>query len=845
MMKKIRKPAELLLVSVLWVMLLSYCPAVRAQPPATFSSADILQGLQKLKVLGTVLYVAAHPDDENTRLLAWLSKDRLYRTGYLSITRGDGGQNLIGEEQGVALGMIRTQELLAARRIDGAEQFFTRGYDFGFSKSTEEALKTWNHDKVLGDVVWVIRKFKPDVIITRFPEDQRAGHGHHSGSAVLAREAFKAAADPKMFPEQLQRGVTVWQAKRILWNTFNFGNNNTITDNQFKIDVGTYNPLLGKGYGEIAAESRSQHKSQGFGVPSSRGSSFESFVHIGGDSLKKDLLDGVDINWGREKLEDGSLKVDEIIKSFSFSQPELSVKPLVELYKYLKAKPDGYWRNKKLAEVQTLIEACAGLYFEASAPQAYAVQGDSLRINVIAINRSNTSATLRGFYWDGFDTTMNTPLAFNKALQSQKQILVDPNKPFSQPYWLSKNMEKGSFNVEDESMIGLPENPSAYNASFNVDIEGERFIFTKPIRYKHTDPVKGELFQPLPVVPPVGVNTNPSILVFRKNQQEQKPYKVSITSFAQIDSIPAKLNTRGGKINDGAMPITFGAPRGVTRNYDMSYGNKTLKQSDMDQMVASLDFTRKQTNYANHLAVAQINYDHIPSIRYFVPDGVTVLNLDIKTSGTRAGYIKGAGDKVPEALEQLGYNVTFLEEKDITPGALKNFDVIVVGIRAYNIHEWMNSAYETLMDYVKNGGTMVVQYNTNSFVGPVRSNRIGPYNFSITNGRVTDEESAVQFVDPASPILNWPNKITEMDFKGWVQERGIYFADKWSPEFKPVLGMRDPGETEDRLGSTLVASYGKGRFVYTGLALFRQLPAAVGGSYRLFANIIANPNYKK
>jgi hypothetical protein len=343
----------------------------------------------------------------------------------------------------------------------------------------------------------------------------------------------------------------------------------------------------------------------------------------------------------------------------------------------------------------------------------------------------------------------------------------------------------------------------------------------------------------------VGVNTNPSILVFRKNQQQEKPYKVSITSFAQIDSIPAKLNTRGGKINDGSQAITFGAPRGVTRNYDMSYGNKALKQTEMDQMVASIDFTRKQTNYANHLAVAQINYDHIPSIRYFVPDGITVLNLDIKTSGTRAGYIKGAGDKVPEALEQLGYSVTFLEEKDITPGALKNYDVIVVGIRAYNIHEWLNSAYETLMDYVKNGGTMVVQYNTNSFVGPVRSNRIGPYNFSITNGRVTDEESAVQFIDPSSPILNWPNKITDMDFKGWVQERGIYFADKWAPEFKPVLGMRDPGETEDRLGSTLVASYGKGRFVYTGLALFRQLPAAVGGSYRLFANIIANPNYKK
>lgn len=817
----------------------------RTQTPPTYSSADILLGLQKLKVLGSVLYVAAHPDDENTRLLAWLSKDRLYRTGYLSVTRGDGGQNLIGEEQGVALGMIRTQELLAARRIDGAEQFFTRGYDFGFSKSTEEALKTWNHDKVLGDVVWVIRKFRPDVIITRFPEDQRAGHGHHSGSAVLAREAFVAAADPSKFPEQLQRGVTVWQAKRILWNTFNFGGTNTTTADQFKVDVGSYNPLLGKGYGEIAAESRSQHKSQGFGVPSSRGSSFEYFSPVAGEPVKQDLLDGVDISWSREKLEGGSAKVEEIIKTFSFSNPELSVKPLVELYKFLQSKPDGYWRNKKLAEVQTLIEACAGLYFEASSPQAYAVQGDSLRVNITAINRSAIPVTLRRIQWDGFDTSMTTVLAFNKGVQAQKQVVVSADKPYSQPYWLSKNMEKGSFNVEDENMIGLPENPPAYAAGFKVEVEGYSFVFIKPITYKHTDPVKGELFQPLPVVPPVGINTSPSVLLFKKSQQEEKPFKVSVTSFAKIDSLPAKLHTRGGKLNDVDQSIVFSAPRGVTRNFDMKYGNKALKQSEVDQLVASLDYAKGTEKYSNYLAVAQINYDHIPSIRYFLPDGITVLNLDIKTAGTRAGYIKGAGDKVPEALEQLGYSVTFLEEKDITPGGLNKFDVIVLGIRAYNIHEWLNSAYETLMDYVKNGGTMVVQYNTNSFVGPVRSNRIGPYNFSITNGRVTDEESAVQFVDPASPILNWPNKITEMDFKGWVQERGVYFASTWAPEFKPVFGMRDPGETEDRLGSTLVASYGKGKFVYTGLALFRQLPAAVGGSYRLFANIIANPNLKK
>jgi LmbE family N-acetylglucosaminyl deacetylase len=333
---------------VLILTLMMSCFAGWAQSPVTYNSADILARLEKLKVLGSVLYVAAHPDDENTRLLAWLSKDRLYRTGYLSVTRGDGGQNLIGEDQGISLGLIRTQELLAARRIDGAEQFFTRAYDFGFSKSTEEALKVWDKEKVLGDVVWVIRNFKPDVIITRFPEDARAGHGHHSGSAVLAREAFLAAADPSRYPEQLKNGVTVWKAKRIFWNTFNFGNTNTISNDQFKLDVGNYNPLLGKGYGELAAESRSQHKSQGFGVPAQRGSSFEYFVLTGGDAVKDSLMDGVDITWSRVGAAGIGQKIDHIIGSYSFIDPSSAVKPLVALFKDIQALPELYWKKKKL-----------------------------------------------------------------------------------------------------------------------------------------------------------------------------------------------------------------------------------------------------------------------------------------------------------------------------------------------------------------------------------------------------------------------------------------------------------------------------------------------------------------
>jgi len=815
------------------------------QAPVSSNSADILQRLQKLRVLGSVLYVAAHPDDENTRLLAWLSKEKLYRTGYLSITRGDGGQNLIGEEQGVALGMIRTQELLSARRIDGAEQFFTRAFDFGFSKNTDEAFATWNKEKVLADVVWVIRNFKPDVIITRFPEDSRAGHGHHSGSAVLAREAFTAAADSTRFPEQLTYGVSTWQAKRILWNTFNFGNTNTTAENQFRVDVGVYNPLLGKSFGEIAAESRSQHKSQGFGVPSSRGTAIEYFIPTGGEAPKNSLMDGIDTSWLRVTDAAGiNQKIDQIISSYSFNHPEASVKPLTTLYHDLLQLKDSYWKVQKIKEVQLLIENCAGLFLEASSQQAYAVQGDSLRVNIIAVNRSSANVQLRKVTVDYLDTSMTQPLLLNRNITFQRKLYIDQSREISQPYWISEKMEKGSFNVSEQKMIGIPESPPAFNAVFVVDVEGLTLHINRMVQYKHTDPVKGELFQPLPIVPPISVNTSPGILLFRKNQPSARSYTLTTTAYMDILPSKAVIHNRSSKAEEDIKDVDIALGKGLSKNFSLPVSNKLMKDMETDAITASVEYNNERLSQANYLAMASINYDHIPAIRYFYPDGVTILNLDIKTAGKKAGYIRGAGDKVPEALEQLGYELTYLGEADMTDENLKKFDVIITGIRAYNIHEWLNSAYETLMNFVKGGGTMLVQYNTNNFIGPVRSSRIGPYDFAITNARVTNEESEVDFLDKNNSLLNWPNKISKKDFDGWVQERGIYFADKWSKEFNPLLAMKDPGETENRNGSLIMAEYGKGRFIYTGLVLFRQLPAAVPGAYRLFANLIANPNRK-
>jgi LmbE family N-acetylglucosaminyl deacetylase len=813
-----------------------------AQAPVQWNSSEILLALKKLKVLGAVLYVAAHPDDENTRLLAYFSKGKLYRTGYLSLTRGDGGQNLIGDEQGVELGLIRTQELLAARRIDGAEQFFTRAYDFGFSKSTEEATGIWGKEKVLADVVWVIRKFQPEVIITRFPGDARAGHGHHSASSVLAREAFAAAADPSKFPEQLKAGVQVWQAKRILWNTFNFGTVNATAENQFKIDVGDYQPLLGKSFGELAAESRSQHKSQGFGVPSSRGQAFEYFIPLEGAAPVTDLFDGVSTGW--DKIPGGQLidtSIDKIIAEYNFEHPEKILPALVNLYKTINDLPASYWKTQKLKELQVLIRMVGGIYIEASGNQEYAVHGDSIQVSFSIINRLVDGVKLNSIHSEPLDTILKAGIPLNRNFVIQKKYLVPFTKPISQPYWLEDEMDKGSFNVGDQQLIGLPENRPSFTADVELEISGVNFVYTVPVQYKHTDPVKGELFQPIVVAPQVSINTSPGVLLFNKGKSQTRSFNMLATAYSNVNIQQPSWFYQAGTFQERKKDSALVLKRSASKNIVFPFSNKNLNGSEKTRLIVGLNYLARNDEASSYLAMSQINYDHIPPIRYFYPDGVTVLNIPFQKSGKNIGYIKGAGDKVPEALEQMGFTVNYLTEQDMKADILQKYDAVVTGIRAYNIHPWLTSNYEVLMDYVKKGGNLVVQYNTNSFAGPL-SARISPYGFEISRNRVTDENSEIRFVDNKEALLNYPNKISQKDFEGWVQERGIYFAEKLGPEFRTVLEMKDPGEKENMNGSLVVAQLGKGRFIYTGLAFFRQLPAGVPGAYRLFANIVSNPN---
>ncbi|OYU53889.1 MAG: PIG-L family deacetylase [Chitinophagaceae bacterium BSSC1] len=824
---------------------------VNAQVPPTYNSADIYMQLQKLQVLGSVLYVAAHPDDENNGFLPYLAKEKLYRTAYLSLTRGDGGQNLIGSEQGIELGLIRSQELLAARRQDGAEQYFSRAFEFGFSKSAEEALRIWNKEKILADAVWVIRQYQPDVIIARFPGDARAGHGHHAASSIIASEAFIAAADPKRFPEQLKYGVQPWQAKRLLWNTFNFGGANTTSNDQFKLDVGGYNPLLGKSYGEIGGEARSMHKSQGEGRPRRRGPSIEYFTTLGGEAPQTSLMDGVDISWNRIK---GGLaiqeKIGKVIANYKFDQPEASVDALVDLYKVIKQLPDkSLWKEKKLAELQELIFTCSGLFFEATTDEEYGVLGQKMNLNVFVNKRKESNVQwdqvwMRTSANESFDSLMAKPLATNQNNSFIKSLIVDPAKKVSQPYWLAKQQEDiGSFSVDDQMLIGQDQSAAAYTAYFSFTINGLKFTAERQVQYKYVDPVRGELYQPFVVITPIIVSLTPDVVLNNikvggkqiANPKLQLQYKANFTGKQVPVTIHIKQETDNIFSKDTIMDLEAGAV--YTQQIQLE---KAFKANKTPLLSAELLLKQNGKTQVYNSYLRAIKYDHIPAIHFFFQNNAHVITDEIKVAGKKIGYVTGAGDKVPDALLQMGYDLQFLHEQDITDEKLKEYDAIVLGIRAHNVFEWLSNKNDIFNRYVEQGGNLIVQYLKSNQIGQKRI-KVGPYPFMVNAGsRVTEENAKVNFLLPDHGVLNYPNKITDKDFENWVQERSTYQAEQVDAHFELPIGMNDTGEKPGN-GSLAIAKYGKGNFAYVSLVLFRQLPAGIPGAYKLMANLIAMP----
>lgn len=806
-----------------------------SQSQKLLSSGEIQLALNKLNTVGTILYIAAHPDDENTRLLTWFANEKKLRTGYLSITRGDGGQNLIGKEQGESLGLIRTHELLAARSIDGAEQFFTRANDFGYSKNPEETFNKWNHDSILADVVWVIRKFRPDLIITRFPVTGEGGHGHHTASAILASEAFKISGNPDAFPEQMKY-VQPWKAKSLWWNVFSSSNLNTTQESLVKTDVGIFNSLLGCWYGELAAQSRSQHKSQGFGVARNRGKQIENFKAMDGDTSCGNLFCTIDFSWNRIKgAGNFSALMDTIIKKYDATQPVKSLPGLINAREVLKSIQDDYWKNQKLAEIERLIFSCASLWVEAVSTFSSVVADDSLKIKLQFLKAGDVPVFIqRLIFPGGIDTLFQQQLSTNETLTIEKSIKLSKQTNLSNPYWLSSPHEEGLYHDQGYEVRGKPINDPEFTVQAFLTLFDHAISVTVPIQYKWTDPIEGEKYKPVESRPVVLINfRDETILVTDKN-----PVKVKVVLKSEREGIKGKLHFSTGEpfiISPSELPVTTGK-KGDEQIVELNIRlNTFLNRPQIN--VLSAEFVSDDLQFRSNRGLNEIKYSHIPNLTWFPESKIKIVGLDLQRKGKRIGYIEGAGDAVPECLRQAGYEVEMINDEMLEEKSLSVYDAVIIGVRAFNTNARLPYSQKKLMQYVQDGGCLIVQYNTNNFISSAPES-IGPYPFKISRDRVTDERAEIRFEKPLHPLLNYPNKISAADFDGWVQERGLYFPSDADKRYETVISCNDPGE-KPLNNSILTCKYGKGVFIYTSLSFFRQLPAGVPGAYRLFANLVA------
>jgi LmbE family N-acetylglucosaminyl deacetylase len=789
-------------LGVLAAVVVLACPGRAPAQKSLSGSPEVQLALERLNTRGAALMIAAHPDDENTALLSWLARGRNVRTGYLSLTRGEGGQNLIGSEQGHLLGVIRTQELLAARRIDGAEQFFTRATDFGFSKSVDETMSKWGREQVLGDIVYVIRKFRPDVIILRFSGTPRDGHGHHQSSAILGKEAFSAAADPKRFPEQLTE-VQPWQAKRVVWNAFAFNREQekdaAALPARLEVDLGEFNPLLGYSYSEIAGISRSQHQSQGMGSAERRGSVKNQLIHVAGQQARRDLFDDVDLNAGIPALA-------EAARAFDPRNPGKII-PLL-----LKARP-ALKDDSQRHDLDETIALCASLWLDATTDRAMAATGSRVKITTQAVNRSRVPVELVSIDVDSV-LPVGQALAYNVPVSKTVE-------------WTAKSPVREPLRVR-------PEHPPLLSARFTLRVHGDEISISRPVWNRFVDKVRGELTRPFNVVPPVSLAVAEPTLLFPN--AGSRPIAVQVRAWGGKRSGTVRLSLPTGW---GVTPAS--QPFEVTHD-----GEESTVRFDVTPPAAASVVQAKAVAVVEgqelSAGVLTIDYPHIPPQTLFPPAEARLVRTDVKVLSKRIGYVMGAGDEIPEALRQMGCEVELLTPEDLSRGNLSRFDAIVTGVRAYNTRRDLRANQHRLIEYVGGGGTMVVQYNVleGGFGGgdPTLLDRIGPYPIKIGRDRVTNEDAPIELLKSGHPLLSVPNNITQQDWSGWVQERGLYFASAWDPKYEALISSQDPGE-KPLPGGMLYARHGKGVYVFTAHSWFRQLPAGVPGAYRIFANLLS------
>ncbi len=803
------------------------------------SSAEIYEELEKFNFLGSALYLAAHPDDENTRLISYLSNGIHARTAYLSLTRGDGGQNLIGTEIQELLGVIRSQELQMARATDGGQQFFTRANDFGFSKHPDETLVIWDKEKVMEDVLYAIRSFKPDIIVNRF--DHRTPgktHGHHTSSAMLSVEAFDLANDPTVYPKQAAK-LGTWQPHRQFMNTswWFYGSRENFEKadktNLISVDAGPYYPVLGISNGEIAAQARSKHRSQGFGSGGGRGSYQEFLEIINGDipKDKENMFDGINTTWTR--VGGGAViqtMMDKIFVDYDFRNPSAIVPQLLEIYDALGKVEDPHWKSIKTEHLKEIILSCLGIHAEASTDTQTATYGDSLEVQIEITNRSTMQCSLKDVSLKGKSKKLQEKLEANTESKWFKNVYIDESMPFTNPYWLKQRGELGIYKVDSPEMRNLPQSPAAINAEFVLDIAGREIKVQRDVIYKFVNRAKGEIRQPLAVIPPATMTFSKEMYLFANDKPQDFHVKVRAGK-ADVKGTLQLQVPQGWTVEPASVEIDIPLKL-QEKNYSFS-----LTPPDKISK-ATISASCNIGGLICDKTLINIDYDHIPLQTVLKPAESVIVKVPLKTGGRNVAYLMGAGDKIPESLTNVGYNIEMIEADNLANINLDRYDGIVIGIRAYNTLESLKLYNEYLFDYAKRGGTVITQYNTSR---RLNFDDLAPYPIKLFRGRVTDEYAEMRILKPEHRVMNHPNKITEEDFDGWVQERGLYFAEEWAPEYEAIFSCNDKGE--DPLdGSLLVAKHGEGYFVYTSISWFRQLPAGVPGAYRIFANMLALSN---
>ncbi len=800
-----------------------------AQTPKKLSSNEIYHEIQKLNFLGSVLYVAAHPDDENTKLISYFGNEVKANSAYISLTRGDGGQNLIGSEMGELLGVIRTQELLKARSVDGGKQFFSRAYDFGFSKVPDETFEIWDKQQVLEDLVQCIRDFRPDVIINRF--DHRTPgttHGHHTASAVLSLEAFEVVKNDPNAPRRLFYNTSPWAfASQEAFDRADKSNHVTL-------DANVFYPILGKSNGEIAAFSRSQHKCQGFGTTGNRGSENEYLELIKGDLPKgqKDVFEGINTSWTRIPEGEPIREIlEKIEKNFNFQNPSIHLRELTQAYLLIQKIKDDYWRNQKSEQIKNIILACSGLYLEAVSSSESVTKSEKFNLNFETINRSNAKIILKEISFLGKKLLKNEPLENNKAIYfTDKDIVIPSNTEYSSPYWLKEDRTKGMFVVTNQKLRNLPQTENDFPVTFVLDIEGTTIDFTKNIIYKFNSPENGETYRPFVVLPDVVVSFADNVLVFADNN----PKEVSVKVKAMQDDSQGTITVETPK---GWLISPKEIPFNIQRKGEENMVKFILTPpSNPDKAILNIMAKTNSKTYNQELI--EVDYGHIPKQSVLKVAQAKATRLDLKKSKQNIAYLMGATDEIPKGLEEIGYNVQLISVRDITPTNLTKFETVIIGIRAYNTLPELKLKGKILNQYVENGGTVIMQYITTGYRGkPTDLSDFAPYMLKIGRERVTEEQSKVTFVNPNHRVLLYPNRISESDFNDWIQERGLYFAAEWNKKFEPVFKMNDTHESPKE-GSLLIAKHGKGHFVYTGISFFRQIPHGTDGAYRLLVNLI-------